>query len=1842
MLCPPGTFNVNRGSTSLSACLICPAGAYCLAGCSSSSGSGLCRPGSYSTAGSGTSAACTACPAGTYNENRGSTVLSACTECPAGSYCLSGCNSSSGSGLCAAGTYSTPGSGSSAACTPCPGGLYCLAGCASSGGSGVCAAGSFSVTGSGVSAHCTKCPAGAYCFAGCNSSGGSGLCGAGSFSILGSGTKSSCSACPGGKYCLAGCSSFDGSGVCGAGSYSVEGSGTTAACSACPAGAYCLAGCSSSSGSGLCRPGSYSTAGSGTSAACTACPAGTYNENRGSTALSACLACPSGHFCVVGASVNGSGQCQPGSFSTVGSGISSGCTPCNPGFYSPSFMSSVCLPCLAGTFSAVSGSSSVDTCLNCPQGSFCPKASANPTACPYNTWSSSENAASASACIACPSGTFTHKTGVSSSFDCATPFTSVRPSEVFATNSGVVKITIAGSGFGAVGVDVSAARIGTSINGHSFVIETRDIFITVTIHTGFDTAVVLSPSNGPLEIEFVIFGRKFLSTNSSSTRLLVLAPILSVLPSLLVPPAVSSLVFTVTGAGGFGSSGSVLEGKLSSFNVSVAVISDTSATINVPPEISTAIFSTARAEPVEIEVSAATGRRFRSSSAASRVFIRSPEFVQMLLTLQADIALYCPTCSALSDFKATFCSLMTLQLRQLQIVSVYAGSVNILLNVISVPGLELDADAFLKSLQQKISSGALKNSLNLQRLSVLTTSGTVNIDTSPLSPNVAAADVPTSSDQAALIASIASFAGLLLIVVVGVIVKNKFFNRASDEDQPFPLNWTPELKVEEFLQCPLINFQDVYLVDEGSFGRVYRCNRVTAGSGIQTLAVKVFKNETADKRAGDNFIKEGKNLIYLKHANIISVESALEKTYRGEKFLYIVMEMMQGKSLKDHIIEHRRQPVKRLGTKEVFYLYGQIRSGLCYLRDRGIVHLDVKPENILTTIAPDHIRSVSDYNEPEFVVKLSDFGLARDQISIAHKRSSVFQGTLAYTRPERKSAAHRPEPQEADDVYAFALVIAELATNQDADFLSSDVLKHLRELCSPQLCTALCRALHPSAVDRVETLDCFHCAIELCRMNPYRWEIDANLDGQWQTINCDRTHNLLEYSLMKCKQTKNMTGLAVGVQVNSPPRERILNGELCLDLQQIIARESGVGYANQRLTGNCEARLRRVFDSEGASVANKHYVFWQQFEHVGAGLWVDCSVGECARLEVDAVQETWKQSVPSNDLYVSYEWRVLNRLYRRCSFFVDKPIGLVWKNDQSTVQTSKRFILPAAVSETKSAAGDCIQVFELDPSHAASVVNFVGGLFHLIGYNSDCDSFERELDVAVAQCRRYWPPAVSEDDALALVFLTAEIRGHDVWAIWNQRLGNFLGSDLPLQQCMLRMKTLEVVLSAAVPIVVYKMIDDSEVQRYNNIGYSFSWSGFVSALSDVDFAKRLALQGGSMARPSLSPLPPGPLPGRRSHGPPVVSSRAILRITTSSVLRNLHTVSPFASPHEVLFVPSNLRHYSVTSAMRKDPAHPGVEFIDVEERDGPCKRGCEPPPPSPEKDIFMLLARPDIHTFYTGTANAEVEFVDVDATSPFYHFVLDQMRQPPPNFRLSRISIVRTRREAAFCSEIIRESEGIAKRLPRLIPKAPDPLVNADFKRGLDFFNSMCEETFAGVCDNTKVMLAWHGTGANAVESVCRDGPRAFRTTDGGYFGAGSYFAVECAYASRYSEMKGSNTDDEFAVILFACFLAPFPYVITLQDDYLPRNVGPWDGFSTWFSADPNQSKGIKPLYNAHFAPVKQCGNNHPVAGQPLAYDPSPAILDFQACSNFAAEGHELILENFRQALPLAILWYKT
>jgi hypothetical protein len=131
------------------------------------------------------------------------------------------------------------------------------------------------------------------------------------------------------------------------------------------------------------------------------------------------------------------------------------------------------------------------------------------------------------------------------------------------------------------------------------------------------------------------------------------------------------------------------------------------------------------------------------------------------------------------------------------------------------------------------------------------------------------------------------------------------------------------------------------------------------------------------------------------------------------------------------------------------------------------------------------------------------------------------------------------------------------------------------------------------------------------------------------------------------------------------------------------------------------------------------------------------------------------------------------------------------------------------------------------------------------------------------------------------------------------------------------------------------------------------------------------------------------------------------------------------------------------------------------------------------------------------------------------------------------------------------------------------------------------------------------------VEAVCRDGPRAFRTTDGGFFGAGSYFAVELDYATRYAMMQvrtswaqhnpaclimrqAPSASGEYPVILFAVSVAS-AYVVTPGRDYPaddPSQPQSW-GFSKFYSRDPTRSVALMPQYNAHFVPVKYCRRVH-------------------------------------------------
>eukprot|EP00759_Apiculatamorpha_spiralis_P047357 PhF_6_TR43103/c0_g1_i4/m.65862/K04427/MAP3K7, TAK1; mitogen-activated protein kinase kinase kinase 7 len=164
----------------------------------------------------------------------------------------------------------------------------------------------------------------------------------------------------------------------------------------------------------------------------------------------------------------------------------------------------------------------------------------------------------------------------------------------------------------------------------------------------------------------------------------------------------------------------------------------------------------------------------------------------------------------------------------------------------------------------------------------------------------------------------------------------------------------------------------------------------------------------------------------------------------------------------------------------------------------------------------------------------------------------------------------------------------------------------------------------------------------------------------------------------------------------------------------------------------------------------------------------------------------------------------------------------------------------------------------------------------------------------------------------------------------------------------------------------------------------------------------------------------------------------------------------------------------------------------------------------------------------------------------------------------------------------------------------------------------------------SRALLVWHGTRQEYIESTCRDGPRSYRTTDAGYFGAGSYVAMEANYAARYSILGDKKIPGIHSVILYACSVSMVTVVTPML--HYPTDTG----FSKFYSGDPTKAITLLPKCDAHFIPTKQYGRRHPRTGRILDYS-----VDYQAAHANVAECHELVLLNHQQLVPLAIVSFK-
>lgn len=181
-------------------------------------------------------------------------------------------------------------------------------------------------------------------------------------------------------------------------------------------------------------------------------------------------------------------------------------------------------------------------------------------------------------------------------------------------------------------------------------------------------------------------------------------------------------------------------------------------------------------------------------------------------------------------------------------------------------------------------------------------------------------------------------------------------------------------------------------------------------------------------------------------------------------------------------------------------------------------------------------------------------------------------------------------------------------------------------------------------------------------------------------------------------------------------------------------------------------------------------------------------------------------------------------------------------------------------------------------------------------------------------------------------------------------------------------------------------------------------------------------------------------------------------------------------------------------------------------------------------------------------------------------------------------------------------------------PLNPENFTTPDFQSGLAKLLEHRQTTGR----MASYVLSWHGTTFDLRYTVASGGLQPLRSTDGGYFGGGSYTTLNANYAAEYSELKPPGPGVEYAVLLVATCVG-CAYVITRGRDYSDQTSP--EAVSNFYGSTPDDTKYIKSGYDTHFVPVKTPHN--------------------QACPTEQATSFEVVSRETVQCCPIAICYYK-
>ncbi|MBA4191535.1 MAG: hypothetical protein C0467_26445 [Planctomycetaceae bacterium] len=297
---------------------------------------------------------------------------------------------------------------------------------------------------------------------------------------------------------------------------------------------------------------------------------------------------------------------------------------------------------------------------------------------------------------------------------------------------------------------------------------------------------------------------------------------------------------------------------------------------------------------------------------------------------------------------------------------------------------------------------------------------------------------------------------------------------STEEDAAPDLNFlSPPLKPGSL--GTLGHYEVQKLLGQGGFGLVFRAfdERLHRHVAIKVLNPQLAATSPPRKR----FLREARSAAAVKHENVVQVYAVEERPLP-----YLVMEYVDGPTLKD-----KMDGTGPLELPEVLHLGRQMAAGLAAAHEKGLIHRDIKPGNIL----------IESGAEPR--VKITDFGLARAADDASLTRSGVISGTPMYMAPEQ--AQGLPLDHRAD-LFSLGSVLYQMVSGRPP-FRAATTVAVLKRVADetprpiqeilPTVSNGLCAAIAKLHAKRPE--DRFQSAREVADLFAH-WEASLRQYGR--------------------------------------------------------------------------------------------------------------------------------------------------------------------------------------------------------------------------------------------------------------------------------------------------------------------------------------------------------------------------------------------------------------------------------------------------------------------------------------------------------------------------------------------------------------------------------------------------------------------------------------------------------------------------------------------------------------------------------------------------------------------------